>query len=141
MFTLFSFFGPLVMCVQNRAPLRPPSKEPFLPPANEVCEGYVFTGVCPQGGLWWGGCGRGACMAGRCVWQGGMHGRGHAWQGGMNGWAHAWQGGMRGRGACMAGGVHGGGHIWQGGMHAGGMHGRGHAWQGVCMADTMRYGQ
>ena len=23
----------------------------FLPPANEVCEGYVFTGVCPQGGL------------------------------------------------------------------------------------------
>ena len=20
--------------------------EPFLPPANEVCEGYVFTGVC-----------------------------------------------------------------------------------------------
>ena len=25
------------------------SPRPLLPPANEVCEGYVFTGVCPQG--------------------------------------------------------------------------------------------
>ena len=24
---------------------------PFLPPANEFCEGYVFTGVYPQGGV------------------------------------------------------------------------------------------
>ena len=22
----------------------------FLPPANEVCKGYVFTDVCPRGG-------------------------------------------------------------------------------------------
>ena len=32
----------------------------FLPPANEVCEGYVFTGVCLSTG-------------GGRVWQGGMH--------------------------------------------------------------------
>ena len=60
----------------------------LLPPANEVCEGYVFTGVClskPGGG-------------GR-VWfyLGGMHGfiGGHAW--------FYLGGGMRGfiRGACM----------------------------------------
>ena len=88
----------------------------FLPPANEVCEGYVFTPVsqsfCSQGGgrawLWGGG-----------AWlQGGMHGcRGCAW---------LW-------GACMVvGSVHGcggcawlwgacvvvGGHVWlQGGVH------------------------
>ena len=24
-------------------------KSSFLPPANEVCEGFVFTGVCPRG--------------------------------------------------------------------------------------------
>ena len=84
-------------------------RNPFilLPPANEVCEGYVFTGVClstgrgacvlPVGGgmrasrggvvagghvwLW------GACMvAGACVWLQGGHSMvvgGHAWlQGG-----------------------------------------------------------
>ena len=28
---------------------------PSLPPANEVCEGYVFTGVCPGGVSVWGG--------------------------------------------------------------------------------------
>ena len=47
-----------------------------LPPANKVCEGYVFTGVCSQGGGVRGGgmhgrsgavCGRGACVAGGCV--------------------------------------------------------------------------
>ena len=52
--------------------------------------------------VWWG-----ACVAGRCTWQGGacmvgrvcmaedMHGRGHTWQGGLHG---------SGR-ACMAGGT------------------------------------
>ena len=40
----------------------------LLPPANEVCEGYVFTGVC--------------LSTGGHAWHvaGGMHGRGHAWQ-------------------------------------------------------------
>ena len=129
----------------------------FLPPANKVFEGYVFTGVCLSKG-------HGACMA----W-GGMHGRGYAWWGGMHG-GHVWQerhcmaGGMHGRGVCMAewcawqGGMCGrgclagehawwghvwqgvcvaGGHVWQGGhawqeggMHGRGVHGRGHAWQG-----------
>ena len=61
-------------------------------------------------------------MAGGCVWQGGMHGRGHTWQG-----------------ACVAGGTcMTGGHTWQGKL---GMHGRGgHAWQGgkgACMAGEM----
>ena len=77
----------------------------FLPPANEVCEGYVFTPVCQsfcsRGHAWWG-----------CAWQGNMHSRGHTW------WVHVWQGGMHGSG----------GHAWQGGMHGGG-----HAWQGTCM--------
>ena len=45
----------------------------FLLPANEVCEGYVFTGVCPQ---WEGGVHsffEGACIV---FWgaEGGMHG-------------------------------------------------------------------
>ena len=58
-----------------------------LPPANEVCEGYVFTGVCLSGG---------------CAWQGGVHSRGHvcgrgacAWRGGG---ACAWLGAC----ACMS---------------------------------------
>ena len=42
---------------------------------------FLQVSVCPQ---------REACMAGGCVWQGGMHGRE----------------------ACMAGGVHGGGCAW-----------------------------
>ena len=92
----------------------------FLPPANEVCEGYVFTlSFCPQGAcvvvggvhgrgacvrgvhgggghVWWVACmARGACMAGGHTWQGGMHGRGACMAGG-----HAWQGGMHGRGSC-----------------------------------------
>ena len=41
-----------------------------LPPANEVCEGYVFTGVCLSTG-------------------GGVRGRGHVWQGGVRGGGHA----------------------------------------------------
>ena len=71
----------------------------FLPPANEVCEGYVFTGVCPR---------EGACMAGGGMCGRGMHGRGACMAGGMHGGGHAWQEGMCGRGACMAGGMHGG---------------------------------
>ena len=65
----------------------------LFPPANEVCEGYVFTGVCPGGGV---------CA----TWQGGMHSRDACMAGG--------------RWVCMVGGgVHGGGHVWQGGMHGG----------------------
>ena len=92
----------------------------LLSPANEVCEGYVFTGVCLSTGggehAWqWG-----------CVWQGrgGWGACMDAWQGGC-----AWQGGMHGRGVCLAGGV----------CMAGGMHGRqicvagGVCGRGVCM--------
>ena len=59
----------------------------YLAPENEVCEGYVFIGVCLSTG-------------------GGMHGRGHVWQG----WGCAWQGGVHDTGAhawrggaCVAG--------------------------------------
>ena len=96
---------------------------PFLPPTNEVCEGYVFTGVCLSTG--------GACVTGACMVGGGMCGRG-----GMRG-GGAWQGGMCG-GGCMAEG-----HIWQGVCMAGGvMHGRGGSMRGrgACMPDTTRYG-
>ena len=84
----------------------------FLPPANEVCEGYVCTDVCLfRGGV--------ACVAWRhtwqgvCTWQGaciegsvhgrgmhgrGVHGRGHVW------WGHIWQGSLCGREVCVAGG-------------------------------------
>ena len=85
----------------------------FLPPANEVCEGYVFTGVCLStggGGMHGGGGGhawRGACVVG----EGGMHGGGCAWQG-----------------ACVAGAC-----------IAGGMHGRRHTWQGLCMVGGGAY--
>ena len=58
----------------------------FLPPANEVCEGYVFTGVCLSTG-----------EEDTCVVAGGGGGGGR----------HAWllAGGMHGcRGACMVAG-------------------------------------
>ena len=72
----------------------------YLPPAKEVCEGYVFTRVCLSTG--------GACMAGGRAWQGG-----HRWQGIVHGGGHVWWGGVCGRGACMVGGVHGRrGHAW-----------------------------
>ena len=79
----------------------------FLPPANEVCEGYVFTGVClstggvhGRGCAWPGACViGGACVVGACMVVGGMHGRGHVWQG-----------------SCVAGGMCGRGQAWQGGM-------------------------
>ena len=125
----------------------------LLPPANEVCEGYVFTGVClstPGGAcmvLFVGGMHgfiRGACVVlfGGCVVLFG----GHAWfyLGG-----HAWfySGGVHGFiwGVCVVlfGGMQG--FIWGGvcGFIQGG-----HAWffWGACVvfsvfSDTMRYGQ
>ena len=68
-----------IQCVNKTHSLR------YLPPANKVCEGYVFTGVClSMGGMHGGG----------HVWPGGMHGRGMCMAGG-----HVWQGR-----ACMVGG-------------------------------------
>ena len=142
----------------------------LLPPANEVCEGYVFTGVCDsvnRGGVH--GSSRGACVVahggrawlltggacmvahgGACVVAHGgtcmvLFGR-HAWfyLGGMHGFI---------RGACM---VLFGGCAW---FYSGGM--CGFIWGavhgfigGVCVfisggacvvfpvfSDTMRYGQ
>ena len=59
----------------------------FIPPTNEVCEGYVVTGVCvcPHGG---GPCiakgggmhGRGTCVVGACMVGGACVAGGHAWQ-------------------------------------------------------------
>ena len=86
---------------------------PFLLPANEVCEGYVFTGVClstgghawQRGGMHWGACVVGACMVREaCVAEGCVHGRGMHGGGGMHGReGYAWQG------ECMAGGAYVGG--------------------------------
>ena len=102
----------------------------LLSPANEVCEGSVFTGVCLSVGSM---CGRGACVVGEGMHGrgGGIHGRGEAYMAGE----HVW------RGVCMVGGMHDGGHAWWGwgcgrsicGMGAsvtGGMCGRG----GACVA-------
>ena len=91
-----------------------------LPPANEVCEGYVFTGICMS--TRWGR-----------VWRGGMHGGGLR-GGGMHGRGHAWQGHVHGGGACMAGCVHGGVH------GRGDMHGGGRA-RTSPLGDMTRYGQ
>ena len=67
----------------------------LLRPANEICEGYVFTRVCLSTGV--------------CVWQGGMHGRGgHVWQGCVHG--RGVQAGGVQAGGVQAGGVHGRGH-------------------------------
>ena len=66
----------------------------FLPPANIVCEGYVFTGVCLSTGGW------------------GVRSRGHAWQAGMHEGACMVRG-MCGRGVCVAGDVCGRGRAWQ----------------------------
>ena len=58
----------------------------FLPPANEVCEGYVFTPVCQsfssQGGAWSWGClllgvpGPGGCLVPGGAWCRGVPGAG-----------------------------------------------------------------
>ena len=83
-----------------------------LPPANEVCEGYVFTGVCLS--IWGDMHGWGACVAGRMCVAGG---------------------------ACMAGGMHSGGCAWLGVcMVRGAMHGWGHACPPADTTD-MAYGQ
>ena len=117
----------------------------LLPPANEVCEGYVFTGVCHsvhRGGV----CG----CSGGCAWLLG----GHAWL--------LWGACMVARGACMVARgacmvaprgacmvalgacvvaprgacvVALGGHAW---LLLGGMHG---CSGGACMVFLMRYGQ
>ena len=109
-----------------------------LPPANEVCEGYVLTGVCLSTGR--------ACMVapGGHAWLlgGGMHGcsGGHAWllQGGVCG--------CSGGGGCMCG-CSQGGHAWAPvhGCSWGGVHG---CWGGcvvaqggACVVFSMRYGQ
>ena len=80
----------------------------FLPPANEVCEGYVFTPVCHSvrgGGMRGGGhAWHGACMAGS------MHGGGHAWKAGACMVGH-----VRQSRTCMAGGVCDGGSCMAGG--------------------------
>ena len=113
----------------------------LLPPANEVCEGYVFTGVCLSTGghawLPWGGmcgCSGGACMVapgGACVVAPGGHAwllpggacvvalGGHAWLlwGGMCGCS---QGGVCG---CSRGGMHGCSGGGMCGCSWGGMHG------------------
>ena len=113
----------------------------FVPPANEVCEGYVFTHVCLSTG---GMRGKGVCIRGMhkgvCM-AGGMHGSGGSvavacMAGGMcgSGGQHAWQ---CMAGGSMAGGMHGSGGMCGSGVHvAGGMCGSGgqHAWQGACVA-------
>ena len=78
----------------------------LLPPANKVCEDYVFTGVClSTGGCAW--------------WQGDMHGGGGACVVAGGAW---WQG----EGACVVAG----GHAWWWGacVVTGG-----HAWWWGCM--------
>ena len=122
----------------------------LLPPANEVCEGYVFTRVCQsfcsRGGVWLlGACvvaGGHVVVARGCAWLGGMCGcqgacivaGGCAWLpgggvwllGGMHGlWGHVWLPGcMRGcQGACLVAG--GGGCAWL----PGGMRG---CWEDMC---------
>ena len=82
----------------------------FLPPTNEVWEGYVFTGVCLSGGVVHGGwcvvggmCGGGVHGGGgTCVCGGGMRGEG------MHGRVCVWQGVacMAGDTAAEAGGTH-----------------------------------
>ena len=112
----------------------------LLPPANVVCEGYVFTHVCHsvhRGGHAWlllggvDGCSGGACVVawgvGACVVALG----GHAWllwgacvvALGGHGWS-LWGAWVVAPGGCAW--LFQGGHVW--------LLPRGHAW------DTMRYG-
>ena len=53
----------------------------LLLPTNEVCEGYVLTGVCLSTGVWGGMhgvCVVGACMAGGVLGRGSIHVAGQA---------------------------------------------------------------
>ena len=128
----------------------------LLPPANEVCEGYVFTGVClstgegrawlPGGHVWLprGMCGcwqgehvwlPGACVVDRvCVWLLGayMVAGEHTW---LPGGMHGCQGCMAAVGACVVAM----GHVWL----LGGMHGcRVHVWLlGAFMAKGGMHGK
>ena len=122
----YSVYGTLI-CVDvtwsyKRAKIPAIRLDGFLPSANEVCEGYVFTGVCLSTG------GRGHS------WLPG----GHAWL--MGGMCSCW-GGMRGcRGACVVAG--GCAWLWGACMVTGGVwllggcvvaRGGVHGCQGVCM--------
>ena len=105
----FCFLKSVAQCFWTKA-------QTLLPPANEVYEGYVFTGVCLSTG------GGGACMVAG----------GHAWLlGGMCGCRGCVHGCV---GVCMVkgGGMHGEGgcvvkvgHLWQRGacLAKGGVHG------------------
>ena len=93
------------------------AKSTLLPPANVVCEGYVFTGICDsvnRGGV------RGFIRGGMRGFIRGVHG---FIRGGMCGfiWGCAW---FYSGGACM---VLFGGRAW---FYLGGMHG---FIQGACM--------
>ena len=82
----------------------------FLPPANEVCEGYVFTGVCLStlgGGCAWFYLGGGMCgfiQGGMCGFIRGVHG--FIWGGVVLFGGHAWFY-LRGYAWVFQGGVHG----------------------------------
>ena len=95
----------------------------LLSPANEVCEGSVFTGVCLSVGSM---CSRGACVVGKACMAGGRH----TWQGSMCGVGCAWWG------VCMMGACMVGVGVWQEHMWYGGICDRGHVWrgEGACMA-------
>ena len=79
--------------------------ERYLPPANEVCQGYVFTRVCnsvhrmgclgPGPGWRLGGLARGGCPG---PYPRGGGGFGGVWSGGMQ--AHTWGEGCPGPGGC-----------------------------------------
>ena len=70
-FPLLNFY--MIFVVRGRGPLDPPGATTeytlFLPPANEVCEGYVFTGVCLSAG----GGGMRGCLGGRAWLLWGQH--------------------------------------------------------------------
>ena len=122
-------------CSRNVSVLKFPlcTDPPSLIPANEVCEGYVFTGVCLStgGGGHMRGCWRACVVAGGHAWlPGDVHGcLGHAW---LLGCVCGCQGAcMAKRGACIVkGGMHGKGVCMVKGVCDEG----GRAW------DTTRYG-
>ena len=104
-------------------------EEQLLPPANEVCEGYVFTGVCLSRGGGVRGC-RGACVVAGGVWlPGGMCGEGGHGEGGCTAKGGVSDKGGHGEGGCVAkGACMVRGHAWQRG---------GHAWDMTRYGDTI----